>query len=199
MIWHMCSSADRRPEYWKDHRQERSLRFVLKDFTSEHGVLLEKSSKSTLYLGRFNRWDGYVWKLIRPQMVWPRFLCRTYFKGKHGYIHVAYATQIPCHCTNSEPYNMESFHYDINKTWKGPLCKCGTCMHTVCILCILYAHCIHITSIVSRQCRPMSHFSPSLHGLKKKKKKKLRVCLCYYYLCTIYFILLACSRTFVRL
>ncbi len=35
--------------------QERSLRLVQNDFTGEYGVLMEKSSKSTLYLGRLRR------------------------------------------------------------------------------------------------------------------------------------------------
>ncbi len=62
LIWHMCSSADARSV---EKIQEISLRFVLHDFTSEYGVLMEKSWKSTVYTF-YNGSDSYVWKLTRP-------------------------------------------------------------------------------------------------------------------------------------
>ena len=86
LIWDMCSTADARSI---EKIQERSLRFALNDLTSEYGILMEKSSKSTLYLERLRQ------LCVETYKAWPRFMCRTYFKGKCMYIHIAYETQTP--------------------------------------------------------------------------------------------------------
>ncbi len=53
LIWHICSSADARSI--EKIQPERSLRFVLNEFTGEYGVLMEKSLKSTAYLDRLRQ------------------------------------------------------------------------------------------------------------------------------------------------
>ena len=52
-------------------------------------------------------------------MVWPRFVCRIFFRGEYMYINTAYVTQTPYHCTNSIPYNMQSFHCDMKQEKYG--------------------------------------------------------------------------------
>ncbi len=61
LIWYICSSADARSI---EKIRERSLRFVLNYFTSEYGALMEKSSKSTLYLERLRQFCVDMYKAI---------------------------------------------------------------------------------------------------------------------------------------
>ncbi len=49
LVWHMCSVSDSKKV---EKIQERALRYVLSDFNDTYCNLLQRASKSTLYLSR---------------------------------------------------------------------------------------------------------------------------------------------------
>ncbi len=157
LIWHMCSSADAQSI---EKIQKRSLRFVLNDFTSEYGILMEKSSfwrshgevmeKSTFYLEKLRQLHVETYKAtngLAPVYVWDIFqrkihvhsyslrdtntlsLCK-FNTIKYGKLSLRYEAS---NISNKLPPSVKCVQClddfkKSTKTWKGPLCMCGSCM-----------------------------------------------------------------------
>jgi len=64
LVWHFCGNAS---IHKMEKIQERALRFVFNDYTSEYKEMLEKNGESTLYLKRVRIMAQEVYKAINNQ------------------------------------------------------------------------------------------------------------------------------------
>ena len=147
----MCSSADARSI---EKIPERSLRFVLYDFTSEYGVLMEKSSKSALYLERLRQLCVVTYKATNGLA--PAYVSDIFYRKIHIHSYSLRDKNTLSLCKfNTIKYGKLSLRYEAAniwnklppsftcvpclddfkksiKTWKGPLCMCGS-MYAMCL------------------------------------------------------------------
>ncbi len=65
LIWHLCSVSDSKKV---DKIQERALRYVLSDFNDTYCNLLQRASKSTLYLSRLRILAIEIFKVLNDML-----------------------------------------------------------------------------------------------------------------------------------
>ncbi len=84
--------------------------------------LMEKSSKSTLYLERLKELCVETYKATNNGLAPVFFLCRTHFIGIYMYIHIAYATRTRYHFLggykfNTIKYRKLSLRYELSSKY----------------------------------------------------------------------------------
>ena len=140
LVWHNTTKTNTDK---LEKIQERALRFVLNDFTSDYANLLLKASVPSLTLSRLRQLSTEIYKSLHGLS--PPFICSMFsdrFDPHRQKIH------IPCPRTtkagirslafqgakiwNSLPKEFKTAPYlkifkTLIKTWKGPTCSCNFC------------------------------------------------------------------------
>ena len=144
LVWHFCGNAN---IHKMEKIQERTLRFILDDYTSNYDDILEKSGKSTLYLNRVRIMAQEVYKSINDLS--PKYtkeiLSNRFSKYptrrpldlyvpkvnqvKFGYR--SYTFEAPS-VWNTLPLEIrKADNYKLFKklisSWTGPTCRCNFC------------------------------------------------------------------------
>ncbi len=151
VIWHTCSNADTMKV---EKMQEKALRHVTLDFSSDYSILLHECGKSSLYVMRLRKIVEVLYKILNGmypkyldkyvnmkdngpydmrvsnKLLAPRFQTIKYGKNSLQYMSVTLwnilGNKITSACT------LNDFKRRV-KTWYGPVCKCGFCI--LCKIC----------------------------------------------------------------
>jgi hypothetical protein len=145
LIWHMCSISDSKKI---EKVQERALRYVLNDFNDTYYNLLQRTSKSTLYLTRLRFLAMEIFKVLNDMspmymknlfikkqtiyklrditpLVQPKFKTITYGHNTLKYQGSKLWNKLPNNIKDVDSVN--DFKKEIQK-WSGPECHCGYCL-----------------------------------------------------------------------
>jgi ribonuclease P/MRP protein subunit RPP40 len=146
IAWHFCSKAN---TIKLEKLQQRGLRFVYNDYTSDYEQLLAKASLPTLELGRLRNICTEMYKAINGHS--PNYICNL-FQEKTTHYSLRDPLNIHIPRPKTTKFGKHSFRYfgshlwnnlpsqikqskDINtfknliKSWTGPSCKCNFCKY----------------------------------------------------------------------
>ena len=145
LIWHMCSISDSKKI---EKVQERALHYVLNDFNDTYYNLLQRTSKSTLYLTRLRFLAMEIFKVLNDMsplymknlfikkqtvyklrdstpLVQPKFKTITYGHNTLKYQGSKLWNKLPNNI--KDVVSVNDFKNEIQK-WSGPECHCGYCL-----------------------------------------------------------------------
>ena len=145
LVWHFCSSESMKK---MERIQERALRLLLDDYTSDYDQLLIKVTKPTLEIRRLKLLATEIFKTIknlnapfmkevfklntrRADTGADRLIVQSQISMKYGSYTLRSLgpkiwNKLPSEIKNSE--NLSTFKTLI-KTWSGPKCHCGSCKY----------------------------------------------------------------------
>jgi len=144
LVWHFCGNAS---IHKMERIQERALRFVFNDYTSEYSDMLEKNGESTLYLKRARIMAQEVYKAINNQS--PKYVKELLSERnsrysnrrpldlyvprvnqeKFGYKSYTFEAPSVWNSLDLEIRKAENYN-DFKKlinSWTGPSCRCNFC------------------------------------------------------------------------
>ena len=148
LVWHHCSKENTNKV---EKIQERSLHTIFSDYKSGYQLLLEKSGKELLYVGRIKKIALFVFQCLNKDN--PPYLHDLFDSNHVGYSlrNTHGGTKIVQPKVNTTKFGLNSLRYcgsliwnklppelrscvDINqfkmllKSWSGPNCSCGSCV-----------------------------------------------------------------------
>ena len=146
LIWHFCGTGE---THKMEKVQERAMRFIVNDYTSEYTDILKKANAPTLYLKRVQKIAQEVYKAINN-------LSPSYTKELINYRHSKYPSRRPLDIyvprVNQVKFGFRSYNYEAStvwnslpceirqaesfplfkkliKLWNGPNCRCNYCKY----------------------------------------------------------------------
>ena len=149
LVWHFCGKGDL---HKMEKLQERAIRFVTEDYTSEYANILKTLGESTLYLKRVRLIAQEVYKSIngqspeyikellksrhanhplrgdeRPMQLYvPRVNQITFGQRSYTYEAPTLWNSLPIEYRQAENYIL---FRNLIKRWDGPLCRCNICKY----------------------------------------------------------------------
>ena len=144
LVWHFCGNSS---IHKMEKIQERALRFVFNDYTSEYRDMLQINGESTLYLKRVRIMAQEVYKAINNQS--PKYVKELLsernlrysnrrpldlyvprvYQEKFGY--KSYTFEAPSVWNSLDLEIRKAENYDVFKklinSWTGPSCRCNFC------------------------------------------------------------------------
>ena len=147
LVWHFCGNGS---IHKMEKIQERALRFVFNDYTSEYNHMLKINGESTLYLKRVRIMAQEVYKAIKNQS--PKYMKELLTErnsryssrrpldlyvprvnqDKFGYKSYTFEAPSVWNSLDVEIRQVENFNHfkKLINLWTGPSCRCNFCTNS---------------------------------------------------------------------